>query len=49
MKMKLEKIGFYTLSDKRAKSVTIKSPIQRGELILTDKCNLKCPYCRGLK
>jgi len=47
--MKLEKIGFYTLSDYRARNVTIKSPIQRGELILTDRCNLKCPYCRGLK
>lgn len=47
--MKLEDIGFYTLSDKRAKTSSINSPLMRGELILTDRCNLKCPYCRGLK
>ncbi len=47
--MKLEDIGFYTLSEKRAKNTSISSPLMRCELILTDKCNLKCPYCRGLK
>ena len=47
--MKLEDIGFYTLSDKRVKTSSINSPLMRGELILTDRCNLKCPYCRGLK
>lgn len=47
--MKLENIGFYTLSDNRAKNVTWKSDLQRCELILTDKCNFKCPYCRGIK
>ena len=47
--MKLEDIGFYTLTDDRAKNISIKSPIQRMEIILTDRCNLKCPYCRGLK
>ncbi len=47
--MKLEDIGFYTLSDKRAKNISIESPIQRMEIILTDRCNLRCPYCRGLK
>lgn len=47
--MKLEDIGFYTLSDKRAKTASIESPLMRGELLLTDRCNLKCPYCRGLK
>lgn len=47
--MKLEEIGFYTLFDKRAKTSSINSPLMRGELILTDRCNLKCPYCRGLK
>jgi len=44
--MKLEQIGFYTLS---AKTTSPKSPIMRAELLLTDRCNLKCPYCRGLK
>lgn len=47
--MNLEDIGFYTLSEERAKKASIKSPIARAELILTDKCNLRCPYCRGLR
>lgn len=47
--MKLEEIGFYTLSDKRAKTASENSPLQRCELILTDKCNLRCPYCRGMR
>ena len=47
--MKLEDIGFYTLSDKRAKNVSFDSDLQRCELILTDKCNFKCEYCRGIK
>jgi molybdenum cofactor biosynthesis enzyme MoaA len=47
--MKLEDIGFYTLSDKRAKEVTWESDLQRCELILTDRCNFNCLYCRGIK
>lgn len=46
--MKLEKIGFYTLSDERCQKASAESPLMRCELILTDKCNFKCPYCRGL-
>ena len=46
--MKLEDIGFYTLSDERAKHSSITSPLWRCEMILTDMCNFKCPYCRGL-
>jgi MoaA/NifB/PqqE/SkfB family radical SAM enzyme len=46
---KLEDIGFYTLSDYRASQISEKSPLWRCELILTDKCNFKCPYCRGLR
>jgi len=45
--MKLEDIGFYTLSDSRAKNTNINSPLWRCELILTGLCNFKCPYCRG--
>lgn len=45
----LENIGFYTLSDKRAQEVSIKSRLQRCELLLTSRCNFKCPYCRGMK
>ena len=45
--MKLEKIGFYTLSDERAKKTSINSDLQRCELLITDRCNFKCDYCRG--
>lgn len=45
----LDKIGFYTLSNQRALTSSSTSPLQRCELILTDKCNFACPYCRGLK
>lgn len=47
--MKLENIGFYTLEDFRARNTSINSPLWRCELILTDACNFKCPYCRGLR
>jgi molybdenum cofactor biosynthesis enzyme MoaA len=46
--MKLGDIGFYTLSDKRAKDVSWTSDLQRCELILTNRCNFKCHYCRGI-
>ena len=47
--MKLEEIGFYTLSDSRAENSSVDSRLMRCELILTDACNFKCPYCRGLR
>ncbi len=47
--MKLENIGFYTLSNKRARRANWESDLYRCELVLTDKCNFKCPYCRGIK
>ena len=46
---KLENIGFYTLSDNRAKYSSWESDLQRCELILTDRCNFRCKYCRGIK
>jgi len=46
---KLEEIGFYTLEDFRAENVSIASPLWRCELILTDTCNFKCPYCRQMQ
>lgn len=46
---KLEDIGFYTLSDDRAKNSSTSSDLWRCELILTHRCNFKCAYCRGLK
>jgi len=47
--MKLEKIGFYTLSDERANNTSETSQMKRCEMIITEYCNFKCPYCRGLK
>jgi MoaA/NifB/PqqE/SkfB family radical SAM enzyme len=47
--MKLEEIGFYTLSDNRVRHTGYYSDLMRGEIILTDKCNFKCPYCRGIR
>lgn len=45
--MKLEDIGFYTLSDSRCVSASDTSNLMRCELILTDACNFSCKYCRG--
>lgn len=45
--MKLEDIGFYTLSDERAWHSSKTSPLWRCEMLITDQCNFKCPYCRG--
>lgn len=45
----LENIGFYTLSDYRASQCSMTSPLWRCELLLTDRCNFHCLYCRGLR
>ena len=45
----LKEIGFYTLSDERVKNVSDTSQMKRCEMIITEYCNFKCPYCRGLK
>jgi len=47
--MTLEKIGFYTLCDARATSVSPTSQMWRCEMIITEACNFHCPYCRGLE
>lgn len=46
--MKLESIGFYTLSDERAKTASVDSPLTRCELVLSGRCNFRCPYCRSI-
>lgn len=45
----LNNIGFYTLNDDRCKNASSSSRLMRCELILTDACTFKCPYCRGLR
>ena len=46
--MKLDQIGFYTLTDERASHANETSPMWRGEILLTGRCNYKCVYCQGL-
>jgi len=45
---KLEDIGFYSLSNNRAENTSETSGMKRCEMIITEYCNFKCPYCRGL-
>ena len=47
--MNLKEIGFYTLSDDRVLNTSETSQMKRCEMIITEYCNFKCPYCRGLK
>lgn len=47
--MRLQDIGFYTLCDDRAQNASTTSPMWRCEMILTDACNFRCPYCRPLR
>lgn len=47
--MKLEDIGFYTLSNRRASMADETTSLWRCELVFTDLCNFKCPYCRGVR
>lgn len=44
---RLEDIGFYTLEDSRAANTSPTSPMWRCEMLVTSKCNFRCPYCRG--
>jgi MoaA/NifB/PqqE/SkfB family radical SAM enzyme len=44
----LTQIGFYTLSDNRAKNASVDSDMQRCELILGARCNFNCSYCRRI-
>jgi molybdenum cofactor biosynthesis enzyme MoaA len=43
----LNDIGFYSLTDNRAKLQH--NNLIRCEMIVTEFCNFKCPYCRGVK
>jgi molybdenum cofactor biosynthesis enzyme MoaA len=47
--MKMQDIGFYTLEDERCENLSHTSPMWRCEMILTERCNFSCPYCRGLR
>ncbi len=43
----LDDIGFYTLTEHRARNTSAVSPMWRCELLVTSRCNFKCTYCRG--
>jgi molybdenum cofactor biosynthesis enzyme MoaA len=42
----LEQMGFYTLTDSRCRDTTGTSPLGRCVLVVTERCNFACPYCR---
>ena len=42
----LSHMGFYTLTDNRCRNTSSTSPLARCVLVLTEKCNFACPYCR---
>jgi molybdenum cofactor biosynthesis enzyme MoaA len=48
MPYSVNNIGFYTLTDLRAKNCLNNPPLNRCEMIVTSQCNFKCPYCRGV-
>jgi organic radical activating enzyme len=48
MEEDIKKIGFYTLSDERARNASATSQMKRCEMVITEYCNFSCPYCRGL-
>lgn len=43
----LDKIGFYTLRDERARTCSTTSPMTRACFMVTGRCNFSCPYCNG--
>jgi len=45
----LKDIGFYTLSNERVRNTSEFSQMKRGEMIITEYCNFRCPYCVGLE
>jgi len=47
--MNLDKIGFYSLYNKRVENTSSNSQMKRCEMIITEYCNFNCHYCRGLK
>jgi MoaA/NifB/PqqE/SkfB family radical SAM enzyme len=45
----LKNIGFYTMSNDRVRNASDSSQMKRCEMIITEYCNFRCPYCSGLK
>ena len=47
--MRLDDIGFHTLTDERARNASVSSPLWRLCFLITGRCNFSCPYCNGLR
>jgi MoaA/NifB/PqqE/SkfB family radical SAM enzyme len=45
----LKDTGFYSMYEERAKNASESSQMKRCEMIITEYCNYRCPYCRGLR
>ncbi len=43
----LEHMGFYTMTDERCRHTSRTSRLGRCVLVLTERCNFACPYCRS--
>jgi MoaA/NifB/PqqE/SkfB family radical SAM enzyme len=46
--MQLEDIGFYSMTNHRARTSSKDTRLERCELLLTKRCNFSCPYCRSV-
>ena len=47
--MKLDDIGFPTINDERARHADENTRMIRCDMVLTDLCTFKCPYCREIR
>ena len=50
--MILDNIGIHTINTERACRIANNNPYtlwERGEILITDRCNYKCIYCKGVK
>jgi len=43
----LETMGFHTMTDDRCRVTSITSRLARCVLVVTERCNFACPYCRS--
>jgi pyruvate-formate lyase-activating enzyme len=42
----LDRMGFYTMTDQCCQLTSTASPMRRAVVVVTEKCNFRCPYCR---
>jgi MoaA/NifB/PqqE/SkfB family radical SAM enzyme len=44
--VEIEDIGFFTLSKNRVENIGENLPMWRALLVVTNRCNFQCPYCK---